>query len=74
MEAVRGIFNGQSIQLLEKVEAKANTRVLVTFLDEENSIDGIREMTAQPNGFDFWNNPAEDIYQDFLIGKENEDR
>jgi hypothetical protein len=74
MVAVKGIFNGQSIQLLEKVDAKVNTKVVVTFLEEEISGDDTREITSQSNGFEFWDNPAEDIYQDFLEKPNNEDR
>jgi hypothetical protein len=54
MVAVRGIFNGQNIQLLEKVEVKANTMVLVTFLEEANPEAEVREMTSKPTGFEFW--------------------
>jgi hypothetical protein len=74
MVAVKGIFNGQSIQLLEKVNAKPNTIVVVTFLEEDNNEEDIREMTTQSNGFEFWNNVAEDIYQDYLEKPENGDR
>ncbi len=66
MVAVRGIFNGLNIQLLEKVEIKANTMVLVTFLEEVSPESELREMTSNPNGFQFWENPAEDIYQDYF--------
>ncbi len=74
MVAVKGIFNGINIQLLEKVDVKANTRVVVTFLDDDDTEDVIRDMTATPNGFEFWNQAGEDIYQDFLGKTENEDR
>jgi hypothetical protein len=66
MVAVRGIFNGRNIQLLEKVEIKANTMVVVTFLEEENPEAELREMVSNPNGFQFWEDPAEDVYQDYV--------
>jgi len=66
MVAVKGIFNGQTIQLLEKVEAKQNTKVLVTFLDENDPEDDTKDLTAQANGLEFWTNSREDIYQDFF--------
>ena len=66
MVAVRGIFNGLNIQLLEEVEVKANTMVLVTFLEEVNPESELRDMTSKPSGFQFWENPAEDIYQDYF--------
>jgi septation ring formation regulator EzrA len=72
MVAVKGIFDGKIITLLEKVEAKKNSRVVVTFLDEIDSVDEVRAMTTQSNGFDFWTDSKEDIYQDFLPKKENE--
>jgi hypothetical protein len=74
MVAVKGIFNGQSILLLEKVEAKPNTKVVVTFLDENGPEDDTRELTSQANGFEFWTDSREDIYQDFLPKTENEIR
>ena len=40
--------------------------VLVTFLEEVSPESELREMTSNPNGFQFWENPAEDIYQDYL--------
>ena len=67
MVAVRGIFDGKAIQLLEKVDAKPNALVVVTFIEEEVVEDGLREMAAQANGFDFWNDPKEDVYQDFML-------
>lgn len=68
MVAVRGIFDGKAIQLLEKVDARPNAQVVVTFIEEDPLEDPLRDMTAQANGFDFWNDPREDVYQD-LIGK-----
>ena len=66
MVAVKGIFDGRVIQLLEKVEAKPNARVVVTFMDDDVVEDGLRDMVASPNDFDFWNDPREDVYQDFM--------
>lgn len=74
MVAVRGIFDGKGIQLLEKVEAKRNAQVVVTFIEEDVAEPGLRDMTAQANGFDFWNDPKEDVYQDFMVKGSNGNR
>ena len=59
---------------MEKVEAKLNARVVVTFIEEEVAEDGLRDMASQANGFDFWNDPKEDIYQDFMVKGSDENR
>lgn len=35
MQTVHGIYDGQAIRPTEAVEARPNTKVLITFLDEE---------------------------------------
>ena len=47
--------------------------VLVTFLEEGNPESELRDMTSKPNGFQFWENPAEDIYQDYFEKIRNAD-
>jgi len=74
MVAVKGIFDGKAIQLLEKVEAKPNARVVVTFIEEDSGEEGFRDMAAMANGFNFCNDPREDVYQDFLLKSGNENR
>ena len=37
MYAIKGIYDGTVIKPLQPVEAKSNTMVVITFLDEEDS-------------------------------------
>ncbi len=39
MHAVYGIYDGVSIRLLEPVKAPANTRAIITFIEEERFDD-----------------------------------
>lgn len=44
LKAVKGIWDGQQVQLLEQVEAPPNTEVVVTFLEAATKIcEGSRE-------------------------------
>ncbi|SHI53033.1 hypothetical protein SAMN05444280_10355 [Tangfeifania diversioriginum] len=67
MFAVRGIFNGKEVKLTDPVSEKKSYKVVVTFIEEipEEENDS-REFAAQTDSFDFWENTAEDIYQDYL--------
>ena len=67
MLSVKAIYDGKNVKLSEKVEVKKPVRVIVTFLDDEDT-DIINEeilIVADKGGsFDFLNDPAEDIYTD----------
>lgn len=67
MLAVRGIYDGKSVKLLDKLTVRKKYKVVVTFLEEiEPTDDELRDFTSQTSGLDFWEDPREDIYQDFL--------
>jgi len=67
MFAIKGIFDGNSIIPIDKIPYEKKTRVVITFIDEPyDELDLIREITSKPDGFDFWNDEKEDIYQDYL--------
>lgn len=67
MLAVKGIYDGKSVKLLDKFTDKKKYRVIVTFIEEiESDISELREFSSQMSGLDFWNDPNEDIYQDYL--------
>lgn len=67
MLAIKGIFDGTSIIPIDKIPFEKKTRVVITFIDEPyDELDLVREITSNPNGFDFWNDEKEDIYQDYL--------
>ena len=63
MLAVNGIYNGQSVQLLDKLTDHRKYKVIVTFLEEiEPTDEELRDFTSQTSGLEFWNEPMEDIY------------
>lgn len=37
METVRGVYDGKAVRPTEAVRARPNTKVLITFLDDETS-------------------------------------
>lgn len=70
MLAVKGIYDGKSVKLLDKLTDRRKYKVVVTFLEEiEATDDELRDFTSQTSGLNFWNDPREDIYQDFLKQK-----
>lgn len=67
MLALRGIYDGRSIKVLEKIPFKKKTNVIITFIDEPIvESDIIRELNSDSASFDFWNNSKEDLYQEYL--------
>jgi hypothetical protein len=67
MLTVKGIYDGKNVQLLEAVNIKKSYKVIVTFVEEVNPKEEmklLRNYTEQNSGFEFWQEPAEDIYQD----------
>jgi len=67
MISVKAIYDGKNIKLLEKVEKAKPGKVIVTFLDEEDSevnTDEILYVAEKGGAFDFLNDPAEDVYSD----------
>ena len=65
MLAVKGFFDGENIKLLEKVDFKEPTEVIITFLDL-NSDEPIEivKLAELGNSFDFLNDEEENIYSD----------
>lgn len=67
MLAVKGIYDGKSVKLLDKLADHRKYKVVVTFLEEiETTDEELRDFTSQSSGLDFWSDPKEDIYQDYL--------
>lgn len=68
MLAIKGIYDGNSIILLDKVDIQSKRNVIVTFLDDINDteMDEIRIMSSTTNGFEFWSDENEDLYQEYL--------
>ena len=66
MIAIKGIFDGKSIRALENIPVSRSSKVIITFLDANVEDEEMRNFTSQEEGFDFWNNDREDLYQDYL--------
>jgi hypothetical protein len=69
MLAVKGIYDGSRIQLLEKIKNRKRYKVIVTFVEEMEGTSEeseLRNFSAQTKGLEFWQNEKEDIYQDYL--------
>jgi hypothetical protein len=70
MFAVKGIYDGKQVKITDKILDNKRYKVVVTFIEElPQEENEIRDFTSQPESFDFWDNKAEDIYQDYLIQK-----
>ncbi len=67
MLAVRGIYDGKSVKITDRITEKKRYRVVVTFIEElpQNEIE-LRDFSAQTNGLEFWEDSKEDLYQDYL--------
>lgn len=66
MLAIEGIYDGKNFIPLEKFPVKKKFKVIITFVEEFDEAEELRDFTAQTNAFEFWENTEEDIYQDFL--------
>jgi hypothetical protein len=70
MLSVTGIYDGKNIYPAEAIREQRKYKVIITFieeLDNENAEEpGVRNFGTNNASLAFWNNPEEDIYQDFL--------
>ena len=68
MLSVAGFYDGNSVVLSEPIALHKKCKVIITFLEETDTQDEaekLRNFGAENNAFDFWNNPSEDIYEDY---------
>ena len=68
MLAIKGIYDGKSIIPLDKIDIKTKSKVIITFVEDINDIEieEIRNLASSSDGFDFWSNESEDLYQEYL--------
>lgn len=67
MLAVKGLFDGKNVRLLEKVRVKLPQKVIITFLetDENKELrEWIYKLAEVGGSFNFLNDYKEDIYSD----------
>jgi hypothetical protein len=70
MLTVNGIYDGKTVKITDKITEKKKFKVVVTFIEElEQGDDDLRNFSAQTDGLDFWEDTAEDIYQDYITPK-----
>lgn len=70
----RGIYDGSTITPLEATPPNKRFKMIITFTKEIEtpgmvSEPDFREIASIANGFSFWENEEEDIYQDYLEKK-----
>ena len=70
MLSVTGIYDGKSIYPTEAIKERKRFKVIITFVEEldnsETEETGIRNFGTNMASLEFWNDPKEDIYQDYL--------
>ena len=69
MRSVKGIYDGEKVQLLEKVDAGKPCKVIVSFIEDDSDVEALRNYFADEDAFQFWTVKEEDIYQDYLKKK-----
>ena len=66
MLAVEGIYDGKHFIVREKVPFENSYKVIITFIEELDEPDEIRDFSAQTDAMGFWHDEREDLYQDYL--------
>lgn len=66
MLAIEGIYDGKHFIVREKVPFQKSYKVIITFIEEIDEPDEIRDFSAQTESLEFWQDEREDLYQDYL--------
>ncbi len=70
MLSINGIYDGKGIYPTEAIVGHANYKVIITFVEElnqnETETTHLRNFGTGNAALEFWNNPEEDIYEDYL--------
>jgi len=68
MLAIKGIYDGKSIIPLDRIDIKTKSKVIITFVEDidDTEIEEIRGISSSADGFDFWSDEREDLYQEYL--------
>jgi hypothetical protein len=72
MLSVKGIYDGIKIYPTEPLKEDRKYKVIITFLEEikDEEEKDLRSFGSSANAaLDFWSNPGEDVYQDYLPSK-----
>lgn len=65
-ETIEGLFDGKRIVPLGEIRSKKPRKVQITFGEEVTPEEETRMIASYSDAFEFWNNPEEDLYQDYL--------
>ncbi len=66
MLAVQGLYDGNNFIVTETFPSEKKYKIIITFIEEVDKTDYIKTFATQTTALDFWENEAEDIYQDYL--------
>jgi len=66
LQPIDGYYDGKNIVPLGEIKSAKHYKVRITFLEELTTEEEIRLLASHSNAFEFWNDPKEDIYQDYL--------
>jgi len=66
MLTVEGIYDGKQFVVSEQFPKEKRFKVIITFVEELDDTEELRDFSAQNDSFEFWDDPREDLYQDFL--------
>jgi hypothetical protein len=70
MFAVNGIYNGKEVRITDKFFDSKKYKVVITFIEELHGEESdLRNFSNQGTGLEFWENSAEDVYQDYITHK-----
>jgi hypothetical protein len=66
MQTIEGYFDGKRIVPLTKIRDTRHRRVSITLLEEISPEEEARMAASQSDAFEFWSDPREDLYQDYI--------
>ena len=67
MITIKGVYENGKIKLLEEAPVKAGSKVLVTFIEEEEDVLRNISFQQQSPAFDnYLKDSKEDLYQDYI--------
>ncbi len=66
MLALEGIYDGKRFVVKEKIPFSKSYKVIITFVEEIDQVDEVREFSSQTTALDFWADEKEDLYQDYV--------
>ncbi len=76
MLSVTGIYDGKSIYPTNVINDHRKYKVIITFVEELDNTEAdelnIRNFGTNQPSMKFWDDPKEDIYQDYLIAPDSQ--